>query len=96
MTVEQRLKEKRQQILIVAAKHGASNIRVFGSVARGQAGPTSDLDLLVDMRADHSLLDRVSLILDLEEVLGQKVDVATERVLRPELRARVLREAVPL
>ena len=96
MTVEQRLKEKRQQILSVAAKHGASNIRVFGSVARGQAGPASDLDLLVDMRADHSLLDRVSLILDLEEVLGQKVDVATERVLRPELRARVLREAVPL
>ena len=96
MTVEQRLKEKRQQILSVAAKHGASNIRVFGSVARGQAGPSSDVDLLVDMRADHSLLDRVSLILDLEEVLGQKVDVATERVLRPELRARVLREAVPL
>ena len=96
MTVEQRLKEKRQQILSVAAKHGASNIRVFGSVARGQAGPASDVDLLVDMRADHSLLDRVSLILDLEEVLGQKVDVATERVLRPELRARVLREAVPL
>ena len=96
MTVEQRLKEKRQQILSVAAKHGATNIRVFGSVARGQAGPASDVDLLVDMRADHSLLDRVSLILDLEEVLGQKVDVATERVLRPELRARVLREAVPL
>ena len=96
MTVEQRLKEKRQQILSLAAKHGATNIRVFGSVARGQAGPSSDVDLLVDMRADHSLLDRVSLILDLEEVLGQKVDVATERVLRPELRARVLREAVPL
>ncbi len=96
MTVEQRLKEKRQEILRVAAKHGATNIRVFGSVARGQAGPASDVDLLVDMGRDHSLLDRLSLILDLEEVLGRKVDVATERILRPALRERVIREAVPL
>ena len=96
MTAEQRLKEKRQEILRVAAKHGATNVRVFGSVARGQAGPASDVDLLVDMGRDHSLLDRLSLILDLEEVLGRKVDVATERILRPALRERVIREAVPL
>ena len=86
----------RETILSIAAKHGASNIRVFGSVARGEAGPDSDLDLLVDMAPDRSLLDLVGLVQDLEKVLGRKVDVVTERALYWLLRGKILKEARPL
>ena len=70
--------------------------RVFGSFARGEAKPNSDLDLLVDMAADRSLLDTVGLIQDLQESLGRRVDVVTERALHRLLRARILSEARPL
>ena len=83
-------------ILTIAQFHGASNIRVFGSFARGEAKPNSDLDLLVDMAADRSLLDTVGLIQDLQESLGRRVDVVTERALHRLLRARILSEARPL
>lgn len=91
-----RLKEKRKEILRIAAAHGASNIRVFGSVARGEEGPESDLDLLVEMKPGSSLLDLVSLWQDLEDLLGHKVDVITEGGISPYLRDRIHAEAVPL
>ncbi len=96
MGVDELLKEKREEILKIAAKHGARNVRVFGSVARGKADPESDIDLLVDMEPGRSLLDLGGLLMDLRELLGREVDVVTERGLKPRIRARVLREAVAL
>ncbi|MCP9469508.1 MAG: nucleotidyltransferase family protein [Nitrospira sp.] len=96
MTVEQLLKEKREEILRVAAKHGARNVRVFGSVARGEADEQSDIDLLVEFEAGRSLLDHAALWLELQELLGCKVDVVSDRGIKPRIRDRVLREAVPL
>ena len=96
MDLDELLREKRDEILRVAAKHGAYNVRIFGSVARGEAGPESDIDFLVDMEQDRSLLDRASLLADLENLLGCSVDVATEHVLRPRIRQHVLDEARPL
>lgn len=90
------LKADRETILRIAAKHGASNVRVFGSFARGDARPDSDLDLLVDMAPDRSLLDTVALIQELESTLGRKVDVVTERALYWLIRRRILQEARPL
>ncbi len=86
----------RAQILQVAGRFGARNVRVIGSVARGEAGPESDLDLLVDLEEGRSLLDHAALMIELEKLLGCKVDVAIEQGLRPRLRDRVLGEAVPL
>lgn len=86
----------REDINRIAAAHGARNVRVFGSVARGESGDSSDLDLLVDMSEDRSLLDLVVLGADLEEALGVGVDVVTEKSLSPYLRDRVLAEAVSL
>ena len=91
-----RLKGKRKEILRIAQAHGASNVRVFGSVARGEEGPESDLDLLVEMKPGSSLLDLVSLWQDLEDLLGHKVDVITEGGISPYLRDRIHAEAVPL
>ncbi len=96
MGVEDLLGPKREEILQLAARHGASNIRVFGSVARGDADEQSDVDFLVDMASGRSLLDLGGLLMDLQELLGRPVDVVTERGLRERIRERVLREAVPL
>jgi hypothetical protein len=96
MNLQKLLAEKRAAILETAARHGARNVRVFGSVARGEADDKSDLDLLVDMESGRSLLDLAGLHLDLEDLLGVKVDVGTERGLKPRIRARVLGEAMPL
>jgi len=90
------LQNRRQEILNVAASHGAHNVRLFGSVARGEARPGSDVDLLVDMDSDRSLLDLVGLGQDLEELLACKVDVLTDASLHPALRERILAEARPL
>ena len=79
MEIEQLIKEKREEIREIAAKHGARNVRIFGSVARGDAGESSDIDLLVDMEHGRSLLDRSELIADLQDLLGRKVDVVTEQ-----------------
>jgi len=87
------LEEKRDQILRIASRHGAHNIRVFGSVARGDADESSDIDLLVDFEPDRSLLDHAALVLDLEELLGRKVDVVTEKGVYWLLRRRILKEA---
>lgn len=87
---------KRDEIVKIAAIHGARNIRVFGSVARGEADEKSDIDFLVEMEPGRSLLDLGGLLMDLQEVLGRDVDVVTERGLNPRIRDRVLREAVSL
>jgi uncharacterized protein len=87
---------EREEINRIAATHGARNVRVFGSVVRGESSGTSDLDLLVDMSEGRTLLDLVALGADLEEALGVAVDVVTEKSLSPYLRDRILAEAVAL
>ncbi|MFB6097944.1 MAG: nucleotidyltransferase family protein [Salinibacter sp.] len=89
-------REYRTEILKLARQHGAYNVRLFGSVVRGDDQPDSDLDLLVDMEPGRSLLDHIALKQDLEDLLGREVDVVTEASLHPRLRDRVLREAVAL
>jgi len=88
--------EHRDEILRLAREHGARKLRLFGSAARGDDRPDSDLDLLVEMEPGRSLVDHVALKQDLEGLLGRDVDVVTEQSLHPRLRDRVLREAVSL
>jgi len=88
--------EKRSEILAVAERYGITNVRVFGSVARCEARPDSDLDLLVTFGPGTSLLDHAGFQLDLEELLGIRVEVASDRGLRDRIRETVMREAVPL
>jgi len=88
--------ERRAEILGIAERHGARNLRVFGSVVRGEATPASDLDLLIDWEPGRSLLDHAALVLDLQDLLGARVEVGTERSLHWYVRDRILREAVPL
>jgi predicted nucleotidyltransferase len=90
------LRRKRDDILRIAAQYGAYNVRIFGSVARGEADEKSDIDLLVNMESGRSLLDLCGLLIDLEELLGRKVDVVTEKGLRDRIRNRVLNEAIAL
>lgn len=89
-------KSKRNEILAIAAKHGAANVRIFGSVVRGEDTPDSDVDVLVDMDAGRSLYDLVGLQQDIETLLGRKADVLTEGALSRYLKDRILAEAVPL
>ena len=96
MGIREILKDKRAEVLRLAAAHGARKVRVFGSVARGDAGPASDIDLLVELEPGRSLLDHVGLKQDLEDLFKRKVDVVTERALHWYIRARVLAESVPL
>ena len=96
MTASEILKDKREEVLRIAKEHGAYNIRVFGSVARGEAGPDSDIDVLVDLEPGRSLLDHVALWQDLEDLLGCKVHVVTEGGIHWYIKDRVLKEAVPL
>jgi hypothetical protein len=96
MGLNELLREKWQEILAIAAKHGAYNVRIFGSVARGEAGPESDVDVLVELESDRSLLDLGGFLTYLEELIECRVDVVTEKGLRPRIRDRVLLEAVPL
>ena len=85
--------DKRNEIVQIARRHGASNIRVFGSAARSEADENSDIDFLVDLERGRSLLDLGGLLMDLQTLLGRPVDVVTEKGLRPRIRERVLREA---
>jgi uncharacterized protein len=96
MNLTELLRLKRGEVQRIARQHGARNLRVFGSVARGEAAEGSDLDLLVEMEPGRSLLDLVAIKQDLEELLGCKVDVVTEAAVSPYLRERVLNEAVRL
>ena len=90
------LRGEREEILRIAAKHGARNVRVFGSIARGESGQDSDVDFLVELDSGRSLLDLGGLLMDLREFLDLDVDVVTEKGLKKRIRPRVLQEAVPL
>jgi len=86
----------KNEILKIAARHGAHGVRVFGSVARGDADAESDVDFLVSLEPGRNLLDLGGLLMELQQLLGCRVDVITERGLRERIRERVLQEAVPL
>lgn len=96
MSAQELLELHRPEIMRLASVHGARNLRVFGSVARGDADERSDIDLIVEVEPGRSLLDLGGLQVDLEALLGRPVDVVTERGLKARIRERVLREAVPL
>ncbi|HVR98788.1 MAG TPA: nucleotidyltransferase family protein [Thermoanaerobaculia bacterium] len=96
MAADDLLRDKRDEILRIAARHGASNVRIFGSFARGEATRDSDIDILVDLERGRSLLDHAALVIELEELLGTRVDVATERGLKVGVREEILGEARPL
>ena len=90
------LEDKREEILRIARGHGARRVRMFGSMARGEGEPGSDLDLLVELDPGRSLLDIIAIKQDLEDLLGCKVDVVTEAAISPYIRDQVLEEAVSL
>lgn len=96
VTLDALRSERRDQVLGLAQRHGAHSVRVFGSVARGEANEDSDLDLLVSWEPGRSLLDHAGLVQDLQELLGVKVHVGTEKSLHWYVRDRILREATPL
>jgi uncharacterized protein len=96
MALEALLGQKRQDVLRIAGKYGARRVRVFGSVARGEADAESDVDFLVELDPGRSLLDLGGLQFELEALLGRPVDVVTERGLKARIREQVLREAVPV
>jgi predicted nucleotidyltransferase len=96
MSTGQRIRERRDEILRVAACHGAGNVRLFGSVARGEDMLESDVDLLVDVTGETTPWFPGSLVAGLEQLLGRRVQVVIRRSLSPLIRDSVLREAVPL
>ncbi len=95
MTLDE-LRDRRNEIDAIARRHGAHDVRVFGSVVRGEADPHSDIDLLVDLEPGRSVIDLGGLLMDLREHLRCKVDVMTPAMLKPRVRERALREAKPL
>lgn len=96
MDIREIIQEKRDEICAIADRHGAYNVRIFGSVVRGEAGPDSDIDFLIDAGPATSSWFPAGLILDLQEILGRRVEVVTEKALNPFIRDYVLREAVAL
>ena len=96
MRHDQLVKEKREEILRIASRYGAHDVRVFGSAVRGEADRESDVDFLVELETGRSLLDLGGLQMELESLLGCRVDVVTARGLKARIRERVLREAVPV
>lgn len=96
MEINEVISGQRHQIIALAAKYGASHIRIFGSVARGSADERSDVDFLVDLMPGRSLFDLGGLLYELQQLLGRPVDVVTPAGLRPRIKDRVLREAVDI
>ena len=98
MGLDELLKDKREDArsVRIAAKHSARNVCIFGSATRGEADDQSDIDILVEMEPGRSLFDLGGLSMDLQDLLGHKADVATEKGLRERVRERALKEAVPL
>ncbi|TVQ51321.1 MAG: DNA polymerase subunit beta [Spirulina sp. DLM2.Bin59] len=96
LTLDQLRHHQRAAILQIATKYHGLNVRVFGSIARGEATETSDVDFLVDLPADQSLLKRIALQQELEDLLGCPVDVVKPSNLRASIRERVLQEAIAL
>lgn len=96
MGIDELLQAKREEILRIAAKHGARNVRIFGSVARGEAGPDSDVDFLIDAGPERTPFFPGGLVADLEDLLGCKVDIVEPEGLHWYIRDHVLKEAIPL
>jgi uncharacterized protein len=96
MKTQQILENRRSEILRIAGHYGARNVRVFGSVARGDDRIDSDIDFLIDLDSDRSLMDLSGLLIDLQDLLQRKVDVVTEKALHWYIKDRVLHEARPL
>ena len=96
MGIQEIIVSRKEQILALAAKYGASDVRVFGSVARGTADDNSDVGFLVNLAPGRSLFDLGGLLYELQKLLGRNVDVVTQAGLRPRIRDRVLKEAVPI
>ncbi len=96
MDAHELLKDRREDILCLAAKYGVSNVRVFGSVARGQAGPESEVDFLIDLEPGRTLFDLGGFLYEVRELLGVPVDVVPEKSLRKHIRPSVLRDATLL
>lgn len=96
MALRDLVTEKRDEILRISMVHGASNVRIFGSIVRGKDRAESDVDFLVDLEKDRSLLDLGGLLVELQQLLGRHVDIVTEKGLHWYIRDRVLKEAQPL
>ena len=96
LTVDDTIREKREAIVRIAARHGATEVRLIGSVARGEARPDSDVDLLVTWSEGTSLLNHAALMLELERLLGRKVDIASDGWVKPSIRNSVYRDAIAL
>lgn len=96
LTITERIRERRAEILRIAAGHGATRVRLIGSVARGEARPDSDVDLLVTWAEGTSLLDHAALALELESLLGRKIDIASDGWVKPSIRKSVYQDAIPL
>ncbi len=96
MATDDLLKRNRERILEICAEHGALNVRVFGSFARGEAGPDSDVDLLIDVASEHSAWFPGGLLMDLQDLLGRKVDIVEPDALHWYIRDNILRDAVHL
>lgn len=96
MTALELIVQRRDDILRLAASYGARNVRVFGSAARGEDTPSSDIDFLVTMEPGRSLFDKAGLLTDLKELLGREVDVVSDDSIYWLLRRRILKEARPV
>ncbi|HEY7392624.1 MAG TPA: nucleotidyltransferase family protein [Bryobacteraceae bacterium] len=95
-SIRETIRTKREEILGIAAKHGASQVRLIGSVARGQDRPDSDIDLLVTWNENTTLLDHAALMLELENILGRRVDIASDGWVKPSICESVYRDATPI
>ena len=96
MGIPEIIQDRKEQILALATKYGASNVRIFGSVANGTADENSDIDFLVDMEKGRSLFDLGGLLMDLQELFNRKVDVVTEKGLHERIRERVIRQVIKI
>ena len=96
MSISSIIRNRREEIINIAQKYGAKNVRVFGSMARGEESAESDLDIIVEMEHGSSLLDIIAIKQDIEELLGRKVDVVTEASISPYIRDAILKEAISL
>ena len=96
MELSRLIKENQKKILEIANGHGATEVRIFGSISRGEEREDSDIDLLVTMKPNSSLFDIIAIKQDLEDLLGREVDVVTEASLSPYFKEEVLKEAINL
>lgn len=96
MRVLELLRQQRNEILKLASQHGARNVRIFGSAARGDAGTDSDIDFLVELEPDRTLFDLGALVMDLQDLLDRKIDVVTDDSIYWLLRRKILKEAISL